>query len=87
MKKKFNIRYTLIGIFGIKECVFWKRTYNMHNKFNWVGKLSFFPISIILIAIAHYAFAFMHFLFETFLWIVCRGQFRINLNKMKTQLI
>lgn len=78
-------KYNLIQLFGLKEGVFWKRTFTMHKKFNWVGKLSMFPIALFLISLAHYAFAVMHFLFECFLFIVHKGQFQINLNKMRTQ--
>jgi len=81
-KKKYN----LIQIFGLKEGIFWKRTWTMHTKFNWIGKLSMFPIALLLISLAHYAFALMHFLFESFLFMVHKGQFQINLNKMRTQL-
>lgn len=81
-KKKFNL---LIAFF-LKESVFWKRTWTMHGKFNWFGKLTIFPISLLFLGIFHYVFAFMHFSFETFLWFVHRGQFNINLNKMRTQL-
>jgi len=82
MKKNYN----LIQIFGLKELVFWKRTYTMHEKYNILGKILVFPPTLLLIAIFHYAFAMMHFLFESFLFFVHKGQFKLNINKMNAQL-
>lgn len=81
-KLKFNLMY----VFLLKEVVFWKRTWQMHKKFKLAGKIFAFPIALLMVAIGHYAFAIMHFGFESFLWVVHRGQFKINLNKMKAQL-
>ena len=73
----------LIKVFLLKEKKFWKRTWDMHKKFNWLGKLSVFLVSLIIITIAHYSFALMHFLFECFLWLFMRGQFKLNLIKLQ----
>jgi len=81
--KKFN----LMKAFLLKEGVFWKRTWLMHTKFGWISKFLVFPLALILISLFHYAFAFMHFGFECFLYVAHRGQFQINLNKMKNQLV
>ena len=81
-----NQKFNLIKIFLLKEKVFWKRTWAMHTKFNWFAKFTAFPIALIVIAIFHYAFAFMHFMFECFLWIFIRGQFELNMRKMQKQL-
>ena len=79
MKKKSS--RNLIKVFGLKEVKFWKRTWTMKQKMNWFG----FGIGLIFITVAHYAFALMHFLFECFLWIVMRPQFKANVNKMYSQ--
>ena len=43
---------------------------------NWLG----FIIATIFITPFHYMFAFMHFMFECFLWIFNRDQFKDNIN-------
>jgi len=73
-KKSLN----LIKVFGFKEAKFWKRTWTMKYRLNWIA----FAIALIFIALAHYAFALMHFLFECVLFVVMRPQFKANLNKM-----
>ena len=37
--------------------------------------------------LAHYAFALMHFLFECFLWLFMKQQFKANLIKLNCQTI
>ena len=73
----------LIKVFGRKEAKFWKRTMTMKQRMNWFG----FIIGLIFISIGHYAFALMHFLFECFLFVAMRPQFKANLNKMYLQTI
>ena len=75
------LKLNLIKVFLLKEKKFWQRTWEMKNKIN----LFWFIIAIILISIGHYAFAFMHFLFECFLWLVARKQYRLNLYKLYKQ--
>ena len=60
-KKSLN----LIRVFGLKEVKHWKRTWTMRKKLPWVG----FGIALILITVGHYAFALMHFLWESSLYI------------------
>ena len=72
----------LIRIFLLKERVFWNRTWTMRKRTGWLG----FLIGLLFITVAHYAFAIMHFLFECFLWVVKRPQFKVNLQKMQTQM-
>ena len=72
----------LIQITRKKEVKFWKRTWEMHKRFNWLGKILIFPGSIILIAIGHYCFTLMHFLFECFLWVFFNSQFKANMKKL-----
>ena len=81
MKKKNSLN--LIKIFFLKEGVFWERTWQMKDKLGWVG----FFIALIFIAIFHYLFAIMHFLFECFLWLTKRSQYKRNLVKLHTQLV
>lgn len=80
MKKQKN-SHNLIRIFGLKEAKFWKRTWSMRKKLSWVG----FGIALIFITIAHYAFALMHFLFECFLFLFMRSQFKANMVKLRSQ--
>lgn len=81
MKKQKSL--SLIKIFLLKEGVFWKRTWSMRKKSGWFG----FIIALPFLTLAHYAFALMHFLFECFLWIVMRPQFRANLQKLQLQVV
>jgi len=72
---------SLIRVFGLKEAQHWRRTWTMRKKLSWVG----FIIALIFITVGHYIFALMHFLFECFLWIVMRPQFKINMEKLQAQ--
>jgi len=73
---------SLIKIFLLKEGVFWKRTWSMRKKSGIFG----FIIALPFLTIAHYSFALMHLLFECFLWVVMRAQFRANLRKLQMQM-
>ena len=79
--KKQKKSPNLIKVFGLKEKAFWKRTWTMRKKLSWVG----FGLALIFITVAHYAFALMHFLFECFLWVVMKPQFKANLRKLQLQ--
>lgn len=72
---------SLIKVFILKEKDFWKRTWTMRKKSGWLG----FIIAIPFLTIAHYAFALMHFLFECFLWLTMKPQFRSNMKKFQLQ--
>lgn len=76
-----NKSLNLIKVFGLKEAKFWKRTWTMRQKMNWIG----FGIALVFITVAHYLFSIMHFLFECFLWVVMRPQFKANMVKMSAQ--
>ena len=76
---KMNCTPNIFKVFWLKEKKFWKRTWTMHTKFNWFGKIIVFIPSILLIGIFHYAFALMHFGFELFLSIVIKDQFIRNM--------
>lgn len=80
MKQKNS--HNLIRIFGLKEVKFWKRTWSMRKKLSWIG----FGIALIFITISHYAFALMHFLFECFLFLFMRSQFKANMVKLRAQI-
>ncbi len=85
MKQKRSLN--LINVFGLKEAKFWKRTWGMHHKFNWFMKLFpiGFPLAFILISIGHICIVTISFLFETWLWITNRDQFKTNMVKMLAQ--
>ena len=77
----------LIKVFLLKEKAFWRRTWNMHKQFKGFWKFFplGFPLALTIITVAHYAFALMHFLFECFLWLVLRPQFKANMRKLQLQ--
>jgi len=77
MKVK-KLKTNLFKAFWIKEKQFWSRSFEMRKKLGWFG----FTLGILLLSIAHYAFAFMHFMFECFLWIVMKDQYKSNILKM-----
>ena len=81
MKKKNSLN--LIKIFKLKEAHFWKRTLTMKDEVGWFG----FCIGILFITIFHYMFAGMHFLFESWVWLTNRNQYKQNLNKMYAQVV
>ena len=77
-----NLNLTLWKIFLLKEKVYWERTKKMKEKLN----IFWFLIATLLISIGHYAFAFMHILFESFLWLTNKERYIANLNKSYSQL-
>jgi len=77
------MKTNLLRVFYLKEIKFWTRTWTMKKKTGWFG----FLIAIPFLTIAHYAFALMHFLFECFLWVVMRPQFKVNLVKLQMQAV
>lgn len=79
--KKQKKSLNLINVFLAKEVKYWKRTMTMKAKLNWF----WFIVALLVGGIFHYAFASMHFLFEGFLWIVARSQFKANLKKLYQQ--
>jgi hypothetical protein len=69
---------TLVKAMAIKERIFWKRTISMKKKIGWFG----FLIALVFITLAHYAFAFMTFMSEAFMWAIGSPQFKVNVAKM-----
>jgi hypothetical protein len=77
------MKTTLLQILWKKEKIHWKRVKEMFGKFGgWVVKLTLGLLVIILVTIFHYMFAFMHTLFELFLFIFARNVFKSNLQKL-----
>jgi hypothetical protein len=77
------MKTNLIKILWKKELIHWKRTKQIFGRFHgWLNKLTFGIIVVALIAIFHYIFAFMHTLYEIFLFIFARQLFKTNLQKM-----
>lgn len=85
MEKKAK-KTNLLKIFLLKEKVFWPRTWGMHKKFPWLFKLTLFPVTLLFIAVFHYAFAFMHNAFESYLFFTDKDRFKVNLNKIELQM-
>lgn len=73
----------LIKIFWKKEIYYWKRTFKIIKKANFI---IFLLVSLAMI-FPHYASAFMHFLFETFLLIFYKKGFEINIIKLEESLL
>ncbi len=79
------MRYTkLLKILWSKEKIHYKRLIKcLHNIDNWPGKIIAWPLICITVTFFHYCFAIMHFLFETFMFIVNRKQFEKNIKKLE----
>lgn len=71
------MKTSLLKIVLQKEKIFWRRTWK-GLKEKRANFLTFFLV-IFLTGIAHYGFAAMHFLFESFLWTFNRKRFKRNL--------
>lgn len=66
-----------------KEVVHYKRMYQLFKMVEgFGGKCIAFPLMFILITFFHYCFAFMHFSFETFMYLCNRNQFEQNIEKL-----
>lgn len=77
------MKTTLVEILWKKEKIHWKRVKEMFGKFpGWISKLTFGVIVVALVTVGHYAFALMHTLYESVLFIFARQAFRANLQKM-----
>jgi hypothetical protein len=77
------MKTNLISILWKKEIVHWKRVKQMFGKINgWVFKVTLGVLVVLLVTLAHYAFALMHTLYEMFLFIFARQAFKANLQKM-----
>ena len=85
MKNKTKKQPGLIKVFVLKEKAWWKRTIQMRKKFSGLGRIIGFPLAFILIFLGHISFAFMHFSFECFLWVVNRSHYRVNMRKLYAQ--
>lgn len=74
---------TYVQVLWKKEGVHWKRMWTMLSKeFKGVTKIAGLLVAIIL-TIIHYAYAGMHTLYETALFIFNRKAFRANLMKLE----
>jgi len=90
---------TLMKLMYKKENVHYKRMIDLFHEMNDFGeKFISYPIIVILVSFFHYCFAIMHFLFELYLSIFNKIQFKQNmevshkkveatLQKMKTKIL
>jgi hypothetical protein len=77
------MKTNLFIILWKKEKIHWKRIAILFNHFNgWLYKLTFGLIVALLVTLFHYVFAFMHTLYEIFLFIFARDLFKANMQKM-----
>lgn len=73
----------LIRVFALKERLHWIRIFKGLDKFNGiVAKILGWGLLSIFITIFHYIFAFPHFIFECFMYIFVRGQFKANMKNL-----
>lgn len=76
------IRFLKISV--QKEKIYWKRIKNMFKSISsWPGKIISGPILLITITFFHYCFFLMHFMFEGFLYITNRKQYRKNMENLE----
>jgi hypothetical protein len=73
------MQVSLLKVFARKEEIFWRRNKNFFLQMKNSDKFSAFLV-ILIVSIAHYCFASMHFFFEVFLWLFSKEQFQRNLN-------
>ncbi len=74
---------TLLAIFGKKELIHWSRMKILFNEMeDFGGKFIAYPILVILLSFFHYCFSGMHLLFELFLYLFNRKQFKQNLKSL-----
>lgn len=74
------MKTNLFKVFFKKEKIFWNRTLNIKNeKISWFQ----FLIALIFLTIQHYIVAIAHFIFEVVLWIFNRALFKLNLQKLQ----
>ncbi len=77
----------LIKILWKKEGRHYSRLWKLNKRIhNIIGKAVAWPMICISVTFFHYCFAIMHFLFETFLYIFKRGQFRVNMTNLEKSL-
>lgn len=73
----------LAKILWKKEVKHWKRIVILFKRIkNWFIKLTFGILFALLLILIHYGFALMSTLWESFLWVVARKQFKANIQKM-----
>ena len=73
----------LFKIFWKKELHFWKRIIGIKAKTNFV----IFFFAALMLGLCHYAFAFMHFMFELVMMVFSKATFDLNMSKLEKQLV
>ena len=71
----------LLKLFWDKEVIWFYRMKEMKTKAPW----PMFIILLVLITIGQHAFALMHFLFESFLYVFNRKAFNRNINLLRAK--
>lgn len=69
----------LIKVFYKKEVKFWKKIGQLRKKLTWIG----FGIAALLLIIQRICILLISFLFECFLWIFDKKQFKINILRLQ----
>ena len=81
------MKTTLIQILYLKEIIHWTRMKEMFSLMEgFLAMILIYPLLVILISFFHYAFALMHALFETFMFIFYNKQFKQNLINIKLKI-
>lgn len=73
---------SLISLMYKKEKIHWSRTLSIYNEIDDIGgKVISYPILVLLVSFFHYCFAFMHMLFEVYMFIFNRKRFYVNMKE------
>ena len=81
------MKTSLAHITWIKEKKHWNRTFNVFKKFNnWFGKLTLGVILAIIGTAVHYAFVLMSTAWQSFMFLLFRKRFKINLQRQLLRL-
>jgi len=82
------MKTNIFKVFFKKEKIHWKRMIKLFRELTGIGeRIISFPILVVLISIFHYAFALMHFLFESVMFFSNKEQYKHNIAVIDRNLI
>lgn len=82
------MKTNLVKILWIKEKRHWGRTFLSVKKINnWIGKIVAVLVLMTIGNIVHYAFSLMSTLWQSFLFLIARKRFKINLQRQLVRLV
>jgi len=81
------MKTSLLKIVLKKEKIHWTRMIPLFKEMEGIGgKIIAYPILVFIISVCHYAFALMHTLFESFLFVFNKKQFKENMININNNL-